>query len=47
VGADLDRLRAQPDAPVDLPEDAFGPCFRRAGKKAMARWETAPCQARR
>jgi predicted metalloprotease with PDZ domain len=28
--AELDRMQARPDDPVDLPGDAFGPCFHRA-----------------
>ena len=31
--ADFDALEARPDAPVDLPEGAFGPCFKRLGRE--------------
>jgi hypothetical protein len=31
-GADFDRLLDHPDTPVDLPDGAFGPCFRRAAR---------------
>jgi predicted metalloprotease with PDZ domain len=34
--ADLDRLLAHPDAPVDLPDDAFGPCFKRTTRQESA-----------
>jgi predicted metalloprotease with PDZ domain len=30
--ADFDRLLDRPDTPVDLPEGAFGPCFRRVAR---------------
>ena len=34
--AHIDRLEADDDAPVDLPDDAFGPCARRAGDRRTA-----------
>jgi predicted metalloprotease with PDZ domain len=33
AGGVLDRLSARPDAPVDVPRDAFGPCFRRIDRE--------------
>jgi len=34
--AELDRLLAHPAAPIELPEDAFGPCFKRSTHQAPA-----------
>jgi hypothetical protein len=36
VGAELDRLLQKPDAPVDLPDGVFGPCFKRSSSEVTA-----------
>ena len=46
----VDRLAAGDDAPIELPDDAFGPCARRvrrgpAGKRGESTWEAADCPA--